>query len=87
MATIRIAAVLAGALVAPEDLDFLVGIYAFGALVAFMLAHLSILKLRFSEPDRPRPYKMPLSIPMGNGTLALPALLGAIVRPSRAPNA
>ena len=44
-----------------------------------MLAHLSILKLRFTEPDRPRPYTMPLSIPMGNGTLALPALLGAIV--------
>jgi basic amino acid/polyamine antiporter, APA family len=76
---IGIAAVLAGALVAPEDLDFLVGIYAFGALVAFMLAHLSILKLRFTEPDRPRPYRMPLSIPMGNGSLALPALLGAIV--------
>ena len=76
---ICIAAVLAGVLVAPEDLDFLVGIYAFGALVAFLIAHLSILKLRFSEPDRPRPYRMPLSIPMGAGSLALPALLGAIV--------
>ncbi len=76
---IVIAAVLAGALVVPEDLDFLVGIYAFGALVAFLIAHLSILRLRFTEPDRPRPYRMPLSIPMGNGSLALPALLGAVV--------
>jgi APA family basic amino acid/polyamine antiporter len=76
---IAIAALLAGALVAPEDLDFLVGIYAFGALLAFLIAHLSIVKLRFSEPDRPRPYRMPLSIPMRGGTLALPAVLGAIV--------
>jgi APA family basic amino acid/polyamine antiporter len=76
---IAIAALLAGALVAPEDLDFLVGIYAFGALLAFLIAHLSIVKLRFSEPDRPRPYRMPLSIPMRGWTLALPAVLGAIV--------
>jgi APA family basic amino acid/polyamine antiporter len=75
---IAIAAVLAAALVVPEDLDFLVGIYAFGALLAFTIAHLSIIKLRFSEADRPRPYRMPLSIPMRGGTLALPALLGAI---------
>jgi APA family basic amino acid/polyamine antiporter len=75
---IAIAAVLSGALVAPEDLDFLVGIYAFGALLAFLIAHLSILKLRFTEPDRPRPYRMPLSITVRGGTIALPALLGAV---------
>jgi APA family basic amino acid/polyamine antiporter len=75
---IAIAAVLAAALVVPEDLELLVGIYAFGALVAFTIAHLAILRLRFTEPDRPRPYRMPLSIPVRGGSLALPALLGAI---------
>jgi APA family basic amino acid/polyamine antiporter len=76
---IGIAAVLAGVLVSPEDLDFLIGIYAFGALLAFFIAHLSIVRLRFTEPQRPRPYRMPLSIPMRGGTLALPAALGAVV--------
>ena len=76
---IVIAAALAGALVVPENLDFLVGIYAFGALLAFLIAHVSIVKLRFSEPDRPRPYRMPLSVPMRGGSLPLPAVLGAIV--------
>jgi APA family basic amino acid/polyamine antiporter len=76
---IAIAAALAGALVVPEDLDLLVGIYAFGALLAFLIAHVSIIRLRFTEPDRPRPYRMPLSVPMRGGSLPLPAVLGAIV--------
>jgi APA family basic amino acid/polyamine antiporter len=76
---ISIAAVLAGVLVAPEDLDFLVGIYAFGALLAFFIAHVSIIRLRFTEPDRPRPYSMPLSISVRGGSLPLPAVVGAVV--------
>ena len=51
---------LAVALVIPTDLDFLVGIYAFGAMLAFTLVHLSVCVLRCREPDRDRPYKMPL---------------------------
>ena len=39
------------ALVDPADLDFLVGIYAFGAMLAFTIAHLSVIVLRFREPD------------------------------------
>ena len=41
----------------PRDLDFLVGIYAFGAMLAFTIAHLSICRLRYTEPDRDRPYR------------------------------
>ena len=36
----------------PLDLDFLVGIFAFGALLGLTIAHLSIIVLRFREPDR-----------------------------------
>src|SRR5207237_4615459 len=53
---IAIAAVLAIALVVPEDLDFLIGIYAFGAMLAFTIAHLSVVVSRFREPARDRPY-------------------------------
>ena len=58
---IIIAAVIAGALIVPEDLDFLVGIYAFGALLGLTIAHLSIISLRYREPDRERFYSVPLS--------------------------
>ena len=76
---IALAAVLAGALVAPEDLDFLVGIYAFGALLAFLIAHMSIVVLRYTEPDRNRPYVMPGNVRFRGGSLPLPAAIGALV--------
>jgi len=75
---IIIAGVIAAGLVAPESLDFLVGIYAFGAMLAFTIAHLSICRLRYSEPDRDRPYKIPLSIRVRGGELPLPAAFGAL---------
>jgi APA family basic amino acid/polyamine antiporter len=76
---IILAGLLAAALVAPENLDFLVGIYAFGAMLAFTIAHLSICRLRYSEPDRDRPYKVPLSVRLRGGDLPLPAAFGALV--------
>jgi APA family basic amino acid/polyamine antiporter len=76
---IILAGLLAAALVVPENLDFLVGIYAFGAMLAFTIAHLSICRLRYSEPDRDRPYRVPLSIRVRGGDLPLPAAFGALV--------
>ena len=76
---IGVAAVLAAALVVPKDLDFLVGIYAVGAMLAFLIAHVSICVLRYREPDLPRPYRTPLSVRVGGGELPLPALLGALM--------
>ena len=76
---IAVAAVIAGALVVTGDLDFLFGIFAFGAMLAFTIAHLSICVLRYREPDRPRPYRMPGGIRWRGGVLPLPAALGALV--------
>ncbi len=76
---IILAGVLAAALAASENLDFLIGIYAFGAMLAFTIAHLSICRLRYTEPDRDRPYRVPLSIKLGGGSLPLPAAFGALV--------
>jgi basic amino acid/polyamine antiporter, APA family len=75
---IVIAAAIAGALTAPQDLDFLVGIFAFGALLGLTIAHFSICRLRYLEPDRDRPYKMPLSIRFRGGELPLPAAVGGV---------
>jgi len=76
---IAIAAVLAVAMVLPEDVDFLIGIYAFGSMLTFTIAHLAVCVLRYREPDRDRPYAMPGSVRVGGGRLPLPALLGALL--------
>ncbi len=63
------------ALVVPEDIEFLGAIYAFGATLAFMIVHLSVLVLRRREPDRDRPFKVPFSV----AGLPLPAIAGAVI--------
>jgi APA family basic amino acid/polyamine antiporter len=75
---IGVAALLAAALVLPADLDLLVGIYAFGAMLAFTIAHLSICVSRYREGGRDRPYRMPISVTVRGGELPLPAALGAV---------
>ena len=75
---IILAGVIAAGLVASEDLSFLIGIYAFGATLAFTIAHLSVCKLRYTEPDRDRPYRIPLSVNFKGGSLPLPAVFGAV---------
>jgi basic amino acid/polyamine antiporter, APA family len=75
---IMLAGLIAAGLAASENLDFLVGLYAFGAMLAFTIAHLSICRLRRTEPERDRPYKIPLTIRVRGGELPLPAAFGAL---------
>ena len=76
---ISIAAVLAFGLTVSADVKFLAGIFAFGAMLAFTIAHVSVLVLRFREPDRPSAYRVPLSIKLGAGSIPLPTALGAVL--------
>jgi APA family basic amino acid/polyamine antiporter len=75
---IAAAAAAAAGLVLPTNLEFLVGIYAFGALLAFTIAHLSVIVLRFREPERARPYSVPLSVTISGGSVPIPAVAGAL---------
>jgi APA family basic amino acid/polyamine antiporter len=76
---IILAGIVAAGLVVPENLDFLVGIYAFGALLAFTIAHVSVCKLRYSEAENARGYRIPLSVSWRGGSLPLPAVFGAVI--------
>jgi APA family basic amino acid/polyamine antiporter len=73
------AALAATALVVPTDLELLIGIFAFGALLSFTIAHLSVIVLRFREPDRERNYRVPFSVPFRGASIPIPAVLGAIL--------
>jgi APA family basic amino acid/polyamine antiporter len=76
---IILAGIVAAGLVVPENLDFLIGIYAFGALLAFTIAHVSVCRLRYSEAEGERGYRIPLSVSWRGGSLPLPAVFGAAI--------
>lgn len=76
---IGIGALLAFALAVPGDIEFLAGVYAFGALLATTIAHLSIVRLRRKDPDRERPYRVPFNVTVRGWELPLPAVFAAVV--------
>ena len=74
---IAAAAVVALALLATTDVALLGGLFAFGATIAFTIAHVSVIRLRVTDPDRPRPFRIPFDISVGRSRLPLPALIAA----------
>jgi amino acid transporter len=40
-----------------DDVEFLASLYSFGVLLAFAAAQLAVIRLRFTEPDLPRPFR------------------------------
>jgi basic amino acid/polyamine antiporter, APA family len=72
---IAISAVAAIGLLIPANLEVLAAICAFGATLAFTLVGLSVIRLRYREPDRDRPYRMPLNVRVAGGDLPIPAVL------------
>ena len=76
---IGLGALLALLLLLTADLEFLLGISAFGATVAFTLVCLSVCRLRWREPDRDRTYRIPLNVRVGRAELPVPAALGAAI--------
>ncbi len=61
------------------EIEMLAGLYAFGATLAITIAHLSVIRLRFTRPDQERPFSIPLSIRFRSGSLPLPAVAGAVL--------
>jgi APA family basic amino acid/polyamine antiporter len=76
---IAIASVVAFVLAVPFDVLFLGGLYAFGATIAFTIAHVSLIRLRMTDPDRPRPYRVPLDVSFRGARIPLPAVLAAVL--------
>jgi APA family basic amino acid/polyamine antiporter len=76
---IAIAAVLAFGLALPGDVKLLAGVYAFGALLAISIAHLSVIRLRITDPERERPYRIPLNVAVRGHRLPLSAIVAAVI--------
>lgn len=52
------------AFLTPRVMDTLGNMYAFGATTGYILVLISLIKLRISDPYTPRPYKVPLNVPL-----------------------
>jgi basic amino acid/polyamine antiporter, APA family len=62
----------------PGKADFLGTVYAFGAMLSFTIAHLSVIALRIKEPDRERPYRGPGTVRVRGYELPLFAVIGGL---------
>jgi len=75
---VSVSAVGAIGLALSDDIEFLIGIYAFGAMFAITVAHLSVVRLRMVAPESQSTWKMPLTMRVSGSEIPLPAVLGAV---------
>jgi basic amino acid/polyamine antiporter, APA family len=76
---IGLSGLIAIGLVVPTDVKLLAGLYAFGAMLAITIAHLSVLRLRVTEPDRPRPFRIPWDVSWRGARLPVPTLFATLL--------
>ncbi|MEN3312595.1 MAG: basic amino acid/polyamine antiporter, family, partial [Actinomycetota bacterium] len=68
-------ALLVGTAALAHPVLFLASLFSFGVLLAFTAAQLAVIKLRFSEPSRRRPYRVPFTV----GRVPVPSVVGALL--------
>lgn len=65
-----------------QALNFLADLYAFGAALSYTLVFVAVIVLRFTDPASPRPYRIPLNIPVRfrgiTSSLSIVAVLGLL---------
>jgi basic amino acid/polyamine antiporter, APA family len=62
----------------PGKAEFLGNMYAFGAMLSFTIAHISVARLRVKYPDVERPYRGPGTLRVRGHDLPLFAILGGL---------
>ena len=71
--------VLATAVVlAARELKFIADLYNFGAMLAFSLAHLSLIGLRIRKPELARPFKIPFNFKFSGAQIPISAVIGLL---------
>jgi basic amino acid/polyamine antiporter, APA family len=57
---------------------FLASLFSFGVLLAFPAAQLAVIRLRRTEPNRRRPFKVPLNVRVRGVEVPIPSVVGAM---------
>ncbi len=69
---------IAVVLILPGEITFLAELYAFGSMISFTAAHVSVIRLRYREPDLERPFRAPLNVRIAGTAVPMTAVLGAM---------
>jgi APA family basic amino acid/polyamine antiporter len=69
---------LAALVVIPGEGQILADMYAYGVLLAFTVAHLSIIALRWQRPDLERPFRVPLALRLGGREVPILTVLAVL---------
>jgi APA family basic amino acid/polyamine antiporter len=78
-ATLISIALMIGTSFVHDDVAFLASLFSFGVLAAFTAAQLAVIKLRYSEPELPRPFRTPGNVKLRGVEVPLPAIVGSVV--------
>jgi len=78
MALIIFTLIAAAIIVVARHLTHIADLYNFGAMLSFMLAHLSLLGLRIRQPDLHRPFRIGWNIRWKRAALPVTALIGLL---------
>ncbi len=70
--------IIAVILILPGQVTLLADLYAFGSMISFTAAHISVVVLRRKEPDLPRPFRPPLNFDFRGVSVPLTAVIGGI---------
>jgi basic amino acid/polyamine antiporter, APA family len=76
-ALIASALLVIGHFIPTEAVRFLAGLFSFGVLLAFTAAQIAVIRLRFTEPDLVRPFRVPWNIRIRGADVPVAALVGA----------
>jgi APA family basic amino acid/polyamine antiporter len=80
-AIVATAAISAGTLLlakaADDPVRFLASLYSFGVLIAFTAAQVAVIRLRYTEPDLPRPFRVAGNVRIRGTEVPVAALVGA----------
>jgi APA family basic amino acid/polyamine antiporter len=68
---------LAIAIVNGQPVRFLASLYSFGVLIAFTAAQVAVVRLRFTEPDLERPFRVAGNVRIRGTDVPIAALVGA----------
>ena len=61
-----------------NTINLLADLYAFGAMISFTVAHVSVIWLRHKEPDTRRPFRTPINIRVGKMSVPVLAVIGGL---------
>jgi APA family basic amino acid/polyamine antiporter len=71
-------AAIACLLILIGQISIMADLYAFGAMLAYTMAHISIIALRIKEPKLTRPFKIPINIHIKGREIPVTSILGAL---------